>query len=171
MRLEAEMFAKIEDKLLQIGPKLLEVPARLTPFSLQKRALEKALAEVFKEALEDEEFEFLSDKWLEVEVTDLHLSWFISYQQDKLVVSQANGEPDVRFCGNLHDLLLMMGRQEDPDTLFFQRRLKIEGDTELGLELKNLLDATELESLPPMLQNLLTQGTGRLKLVMDRQQA
>jgi predicted lipid carrier protein YhbT len=31
----------------------------------------------------------------------------------------------------------------DPDTLFFSRRLTIEGDTELGLLLKNRLDALE----------------------------
>jgi predicted lipid carrier protein YhbT len=31
--------------------------------------------------------------------------------------------------------------QEDPDRLFFDRRLVMEGDTELGLVLKNTLDA------------------------------
>jgi predicted lipid carrier protein YhbT len=35
-------------------------------------------------------------------------------------------------------------RQEDPDTLFFNRRLSMEGDTELGLIVKNALDALEL---------------------------
>jgi len=32
-------------------------------------------------------------------------------------------------------------RREDPDTLFFTRRLVLEGDTALGLEIKNTLDA------------------------------
>ena len=32
-------------------------------------------------------------------------------------------------------------RREDPDTLFFTRRLVLEGDTALGLEIKNALDA------------------------------
>jgi predicted lipid carrier protein YhbT len=40
--------------------------------------------------------------------------------------------------------LQMLTRQEDPDTLFFHRRLAIEGDTELGLLVKNLLDRIEL---------------------------
>ena len=40
--------------------------------------------------------------------------------------------------------LQMLARQEDPDTLFFHRRLTIEGDTELGLLVKNLLDRIEL---------------------------
>jgi predicted lipid carrier protein YhbT len=34
-------------------------------------------------------------------------------------------------------------REEDPDTLFFARRLTIEGDTELGLVAKNLLDGID----------------------------
>jgi len=37
----------------------------------------------------------------------------------------------------------MMLREEDPDTLFFKRKLQIEGDTELGLITKNLLDSVE----------------------------
>jgi O2-independent ubiquinone biosynthesis accessory factor UbiT len=44
--------------------------------------------------------------------------------------------------------LLIAARKEDPDTLFFQRRLKIEGDTELGLEVKNLIDGIDIEQLP-----------------------
>ena len=48
----------------------------------------------------------------------------------------------------MNDLILVAGRKEDPDTLFFQRRLSIEGDTELGLEVKNLMDNIEFEQLP-----------------------
>ena len=42
---------------------------------------------------------------------------------------------------------MMVERQEDPDTLFFSRRLSMEGDTELGLLVKNTLDAIELPIL------------------------
>jgi predicted lipid carrier protein YhbT len=41
----------------------------------------------------------------------------------------------------------MVSRQEDPDTLFFNRSLSIEGDTELGLRVKNMLDALEWPQL------------------------
>ena len=44
----------------------------------------------------------------------------------------------------------MLLRQEDPDTLFFNRRLKIEGDTELGLVVKNLLDSIDWSTVPVM---------------------
>ena len=43
--------------------------------------------------------------------------------------------------------LQMLARQEDPDTLFFNRELEITGDTELGLIVKNMLDAIEWPQL------------------------
>ena len=56
--------------------------------------------------------------------------------------------PDLKFGANLSAFLQMALRQEDPDTLFFNRELSIEGDTELGLVVKNMLDAVEWPSLP-----------------------
>ena len=41
----------------------------------------------------------------------------------------------------------LLAREEDADTLFFSRRLLMEGDTELGLLVKNTLDAVELPQL------------------------
>ncbi|MDR1890017.1 MAG: SCP2 sterol-binding domain-containing protein [Zoogloeaceae bacterium] len=59
-------------------------------------------------------------------------------------------EADVSFRGELHAYLKLLTRQEDPDTLFFNRQLTIEGDTELGLAIKNLLDAIDWP--PPVLE-------------------
>jgi len=71
--------------------------------------------------------------------------------------------PDVVLSGELHPFLLMLARREDPDTLFFQRRLAIEGDTALGLELKNFLDRLEWEALPlPALLDRLPQQALRV---------
>lgn len=58
--------------------------------------------------------------------------------------------PDATISATLRDLALLALRKEDPDTLFFDRRLVIEGDTELGLIVKNALDRVELP-LPPRL--------------------
>ncbi len=51
--------------------------------------------------------------------------------------------PDLHFSAHLSAFLQLVSRQEDPDTLFFNRTLGIEGDTELGLRVKNMLDALE----------------------------
>ncbi len=55
--------------------------------------------------------------------------------------------PDLAFRANLSAFLQLVARQEDPDTLFFNRELSIEGDTELGLIVKNMLDAVEWPKL------------------------
>ena len=62
----------------------------------------------------------------------------------------APATPDLSFAANLSAFLQMMLRQEDPDTLFFNRELSIEGDTELGLVAKNMLDAVEWPKLPSL---------------------
>ena len=71
----------------------------------------------------------------------------------------ASQSADVTLGASLADYLVLARRQEDPDTLFFQRRLVIEGDTEVGLALKNLLDATDpaelFSFLPAPLQSVL----------------
>ncbi len=58
--------------------------------------------------------------------------------------------PDLAFRANLSAFLQLATRQEDPDTLFFNRTLSIEGDTELGLIVKNMLDAMEWPKFPAM---------------------
>ena len=55
--------------------------------------------------------------------------------------------PDLHFTARLSAFLQMVSRQEDPDTLFFNRTLTVEGDTELGLRVKNMLDALEWPQL------------------------
>jgi len=57
---------------------------------------------------------------------------------------------DLTFRANLSAFLQLLARQEDPDTLFFNRELSIEGDTELGLVVKNMLDAVEWPQLPSL---------------------
>ncbi|WP_414931466.1 ubiquinone anaerobic biosynthesis accessory factor UbiT [Vibrio europaeus] len=151
------MINKIRTQLVQNAASILRSPVHFLPQTVQKKVLLEGLKTVFKEALEDGDFEFLEDKWLKVEVKDLQLSWLISYQDEQIVVADKPVKEDVLFSGNLNDLVLIAGRKEDPDTLFFQRRLTIEGDTELGLEVKNLMDSVELESLPKPLQTLLNQ--------------
>ena len=61
--------------------------------------------------------------------------------------SPDSGTPDLTITATARDFLLLLGRREDPDTLFFSRRLVSEGDTELGLIVKNMLDAIDPESV------------------------
>jgi predicted lipid carrier protein YhbT len=51
----------------------------------------------------------------------------------------------VRISGKVEDYWQLATRREDPDTLFFSRRLCIEGDTATGVHVKNLLDALDYD--------------------------
>ena len=154
-------------------PAILRPTLKVVPFSLQKAALLPALQSVFKEAIEDGDFEFLQDKWLKITITDLNLHWWLSYDRDKLIMakpSDVNNEiikEDVSFSASGDDLILIAGRKQDPDTLFFQRRLKIEGDTELGLEVKNLIDAIDLEQLPSTIHTIVDTCATLLQQTQD----
>jgi len=135
---------------------MMSVPVKLTPFALKRQVLEQVLSWQFRQALEDGELEFLEGRWLSIEVRDIGLRWFTSVENDQLIVRQA-AEADVSFSANASDLLMIAARKQDPDTLFFQRRLVIEGDTELGLYVKNLMDAIELDQMPKALRMVLLQ--------------
>lgn len=150
------MLDKLRSRIVHLGPSLLSVPVKLTQFALKRQVLEQVLSWQFRQALDDGELEFLEGRWLSIHVRDIDLQWFTSVVNGKLVVSQ-NAQADVSFSADASDLLMIAARKQDPDTLFFQRRLVIEGDTELGLYVKNLMDAIELEQMPKALRMMLLQ--------------
>ena len=150
------MLDKLRSRLVHFGPSLMSVPVKLTPFALKRQVLEQVLSWQFSQALADGELEFLDGRWLSIHVRDIGLKWYTSVENDKLIVSQ-NADADVSFSADASDLLMIAARKQDPDTLFFQRRLVIEGDTELGLYVKNLMDAIELEQMPKALCVMLMQ--------------
>ncbi|WP_444823086.1 ubiquinone anaerobic biosynthesis accessory factor UbiT, partial [Vibrio parahaemolyticus] len=82
------MLNKIRSQLVKNAANILRSPVQLLPQTVQQKALLEGLKMVFKEALEDGDFEFLEDKWLKVAIKDLNLAWYISYQDEKLVVAE-----------------------------------------------------------------------------------
>jgi predicted lipid carrier protein YhbT len=62
----------------------------------------------------------------------------------RILPLRSDASVDVTFSANAGDFQRLATRRADPDTLFFDRRLLIEGDTETGLTLKNILDAVEV---------------------------
>ena len=65
------------------------------------------------------------------------------------------GAPEVTIRACAADFYRLACRLEDPDTLFFSRRLSIDGDTELGLLVKNGLDAIDWTRLRGPLGSLI----------------
>lgn len=121
---------------------------RLVPESPQRRLLERALRRVLQRPLEEGELDFLQGRVLAVELVDVGLRWAIGFDAGRLLVLPSQSEAEATVRGSLTDLLCLAGRLEDADTLFFQRRLLMTGDTELGLTARNLLDRLPWEDLP-----------------------
>lgn len=84
-----------------------------------------------------------------IRVKDLGISLHLTVTRNGFAPdrSSAGGAPDLTISATARDFVLLLGRREDPDTLFFSRRLVSEGDTELGLIVKNLLDALDPEAV------------------------
>ena len=83
-------------------------------------------------------------KKLRIHVRDARVSFDFAWTGQRFAVCAAQQATDLTLSATAHDFLRLAMRQEDPDTLFFSRRLSIEGDTELGRVVKNALDALEV---------------------------
>lgn len=162
------MLQSLLHKAVNQAPKLLRLPLQHLPFSWYCRPLEIALQQLLKEQLGEGELDFLEDRTLQVDVKDLGFRFVITIDGEQLKVLPASEDADVTFSGQSPDLLLVAARKQDPDTLFFRRKLSIEGDTELGLAAKNMLDAVDWEQLPKLLMLALDKTAN---LVEQAQQA
>lgn len=115
---------------------------RRTPVSVKQILVEPLLNRLFREAIQDGDFEDLTGRRVRLEVQDLDSEGItLGYWMDRLRLVEAQGEVTIR--GDLAAFAELARGTTDPDTLFFRRRLAIEGDTELGLAVKNLLDGVE----------------------------
>jgi predicted lipid carrier protein YhbT len=127
-------------------------------------ALVGALNVALDRILPRDRIEPLTGKRLTIVVTDAGLNLRFTLGAHGFLPSLDRGKPDLRISATARDFLALALREEDPDTLFFGRRLLMEGDTDLGLLVKNTLDAIELPSLPTpgaLLDRLLARSPER----------
>jgi predicted lipid carrier protein YhbT len=103
----------------------------------------------------------LQGKRIAIRVADLGLRLHFTVTPQGFRPVGADGLSDLAFSASARDFYLLALRKEDPDTLFFSRRLLVEGDTELGLVAKNTLDGMEL---PAWLVSLLTPPASLVQL-------
>jgi O2-independent ubiquinone biosynthesis accessory factor UbiT len=99
--------------------------------------------------LPDDVRQLLLHKKMRIHVRDARLTFDFSWLGEGFRACAGGAAADLTISAIAHDFLLLAQRREDPDTLFFSRRLLMEGDTELGLVVKNTLDALELPVFDP----------------------
>ncbi len=129
-------------------PALFRLPLKMVPGQLQYPVIKRALNTLFGEALRQGELNFLQHKTINISIEDAGLNFSIYLENGYLNTGHAQPTADLHISGKVYAFLLLGTRKEDADTLFFRRQLKSEGDTELGLFVKNFLDGLEPQSLP-----------------------
>jgi predicted lipid carrier protein YhbT len=106
-------------------------------------ALATALNVVLRRKLPPELFERLAGRKVAIEVPDLGTVMTFRIHGTRFIPCRDSALPDVQFRASAYDFASLAARQQDADTLFFNRRLMVEGDTELALLVKNSLDTVE----------------------------
>lgn len=135
------------------APLLQRVPSRW-----RQQGFERVARASLADALAAGALAELRGRRVGIEVADLGLRWILEIQAHGLVVLDPVATPEALVRGTLTDLLQLASRREDADTLFFQRRLTLTGDVELGLTVRNLLDQLPWERFPLATRILLDRG-------------
>ncbi len=91
----------------------------------------------FKEKLSQ-----IDGKVFRFEAKDICKSFYLHIKDREIkVVPHIKREPDVTMSGKVAVLMDVLTGKEDPDTVFFSRKLEITGDTATAIHFKNLLAA------------------------------
>ncbi|WP_196138046.1 SCP2 domain-containing protein [Aliikangiella sp. G2MR2-5] len=157
---------KIEQKTLSIlksllapsaiGKFVLTAPARLNRF-----AVEQAANFALRDNLTQGDFDFLDNRLLKIVILDADLQIGLTTSQQKIRCTffrKVDKEAaDATLSIDTSNAIKLIQQKVDPDTLFFQRKLKISGDTELAHHVKNTIDNLSPDLLPDILTSLLAK--------------
>jgi predicted lipid carrier protein YhbT len=124
------------------------LPIQLIPQDMRNYAVAQVLTNVFSKELLQGELNFLENRHVKITVNDAAFDMRITLVRGKIQAGTENVQPDLTVSGSVYDFLLLMTGREDPDTLFFQRRLCMHGNTGLGVHLKNFLASVDPKTLP-----------------------
>ena len=141
-------------------PTPLSLPLRLLPSAVHNKVLVATLNSIFKQELKQGELDFLQGKILSISIEDMKIEYRFTLSKNKIVTTNISNSPDLILQGTVYNYLLLASRREDTDTLFFSRRLRMQGDTELGLYVKNFLDGMDMDSheIPAYFEKLLQKS-------------
>lgn len=131
-----------------VFPKFVRKIGGLLPSAPPKFVFVAVLNQMLKKEVLPADMTLLAGKYFEICSLDTGITIQFSATEEKFIADSFEEMPDLRLAANTIDFARMMMLEEDPDTLFFNRKLQIEGDTELGLIVKNLLDSVDWQATP-----------------------
>lgn len=125
----------------RLGGKLPQLPPTLALVAGLNLALDRLIPR--------EPLAMLAGKRFVIRVRDAGMTLRFGYNGRRFHPVFDPAAPDLTISARARDFLALLAREEDPDTLFFNRRLVMEGDTDLGLLVKNTLDGIDLPRFDP----------------------
>ncbi len=128
-----ELLRPLHRRVRALVQRLPVSPPSLLAARVLDRVLLPSLPEDARRALEG--------RCVELVVTDFGLRVRLRIAPQGFESAGEGGEAALRIAATGAAYLRLLRGEEDPDRLFFERQLVMEGDTELGLVLKNTLDA------------------------------
>jgi O2-independent ubiquinone biosynthesis accessory factor UbiT len=136
------------------------MPLKIIPARFHSTALVAVLNRIFSRDLQEGELDFMQDRVLQVCVEDTGIEYRFTLDGNRFVTCKPIQPADLVLKGTVYNYLLLASRREDTDTLFFSRRLRLEGDTELGLYVKNFLDGLDMDThkMPGYLEAVLQKS-------------
>lgn len=122
---------------MRLLKKIIQAPFLL--YKIQHRLINAWLSHQFLNAVTSGDMEFFRGRFLFIHVDDIDVNLSLTLGKHGPIVISGDVIPDATISGPLESFLLLAEQTVDADTLFFQRKLSVEGDTEFALEVKNLL--------------------------------
>ena len=118
-------------------------------------ALVTILNAVLRRKLPAELFERLAGREIAIQVRGSPVGASFRIRGRHFAPMRPTVSPYLRFIASARDFALLAAREEDADTLFFNRRLVVEGDTEAALLVKNSLDCVDAPRVRAVLRRAL----------------
>lgn len=146
---------QVSERLPTLLPTLCKYHLKIMPKKAKLQLINMLMNRLFKQSIHDKELNFLQDKYFQINVVDLDYILTITFKDQKLVIVDNEIKSDVILKSTFNPLILLILRKEDPDTLFFNRILAIEGNTALVLEIKNWLDSLDFDLIPKTIKTVL----------------
>jgi O2-independent ubiquinone biosynthesis accessory factor UbiT len=143
-----------------LSPETFSRVSTKMPFALNAMLIEKLFNNLFSEQIMDGDFEFLNGRLLQIELLDAKLWVGLSFALQKVKCRHFNSIPccsNVTLSLNTIDAIRLIQQEVDPDTLFFQRKLKVNGDTDLAHHVKNTIDTLDPQIIPSFLLTLINE--------------
>lgn len=137
--MKSELKERLKEKALQA----LKLPLRLTPLWIEAIGMGAVMGAIvdgnqrLKERLKE-----INDKVFLFEAVDLNKKIYLRIKDGDIgIIPHLAKGPDVVMRGETKVLFGLLLGKEDPDTVFFSRRLEISGDTATAICFKNILNS------------------------------